>query len=346
MAQDNSKQNIITAVSIIIALIAVVYALMGHVEKPGTVDVSAPIISDKAYSEGENNPVVMQINGKDVTRAEIMDNFTQSGSQLPQGTNLVQIFPLLQEQYLVGHLLTNAAKDAGIDQNTPYVQKQLKSTLDQAIRAAYIEKMGDDEISEDDVKKAYDDIVGNANPIMERKAHHILVETESAANALILKLENGADFVTLAKENSTGPSADNGGDLGYFAKEEMVPEFATAAFALNVGEYTKEPVQTQFGYHVIRVDDERARPKPTFDEVKDQLAEQLKQAVVREKMTKLRDDAKIILFDMNGNPINAEATDAPVEETSEDDNQQTEVVPAVDESGVEEAPADQTDVAE
>lgn len=344
MAQSNLKQNMITAVSIIIALIAVVYALMGHVEKPQdvSVSVSSAVESEKSFDAGENNPVVMSINGADITRAQILDNFNQSGSALPQGADLSQIFPLLQEQFLVGYLLEEAAKNAGIDQNNPYVQDRLKETLNQALRAAYIKQIGDNEIKDEDVQKAYDDIIANASPIMERKAHHILVETEGAANALIVKLNNGADFVTLAKENSTGPSSENGGDLGYFAKVEMVPEFAAAAFALNVGEYSKTPVKTQFGYHIIKIDDERERTKPSYEEVKDQLAEQLKQAVIREQMTKLRDNANVTLFDMNGNPIvndtaqpaiqsNEATTDEEITpESSVESSSQTEELPEVE----------------
>jgi len=307
----NTNQNIITAIAIIVALVAVVYALMVNIEKPsaGNEKITLTQTSSQAFEVGENNPVVMSVNGTDVTRAQVLQNFIESGSQLPQDADMAQVFPLLQEQYVVGELLEQAAKDKGIDQSNPKVQQRLNDVLGQALRAVYIEEIGEEGITDEDIQKAYDDIATTSKDTMERRARHILVADEGAANALIIKLKNGADFAKLAEENSTGPTSKNGGDLGYFAKGEMVPAFSDAAFSMDIGAVSNKPVQTQFGFHVIKVEDERKREMPAFNEVKDQLAGQLRQAVVREEMQKLRENSEITLYDMNGNEL-PKATEA------------------------------------
>jgi peptidyl-prolyl cis-trans isomerase C len=133
---------------------------------------------------------------------------------------------------------------------------------------------------------------------------HILVKTKAEADTLHSQLESGADFAKLAKEKSVDPSKErNSGDLGFFSKEQMVKEFAEAAFAMKKGETVKTPVKTQFGWHVIRVTDRRAGAPPKFDEVKDQLRQKLAEGIAQEEITKLRGIAKIARFDAEGKPL-------------------------------------------
>ena len=143
-------------------------------------------------------------------------------------------------------------------------------------------------ISDEDVKSRYDAEIANAPKETEIKARHILLETEEAAKAVITELDGGADFAELAKTKSTGPSGPNGGDLGYFGKGQMVPEFEQAAFELETGTFSKEPVKTQFGWHVIFKEDERDRQPPAFDQIKDNI----RQAVARERYLALTKAAR------------------------------------------------------
>ncbi|KZL16550.1 putative peptidyl-prolyl cis-trans isomerase Cbf2 precursor [Pseudovibrio axinellae] len=144
-----------------------------------------------------------------------------------------------------------------------------------ALRNAYFQKNIQSTITEDEVKAAYDAKYANFQGTPEVHAAHILVKTEDEARDIIKQLEGGADFAELAKEKSTGPSGPNGGDLGFFGKGQMVPEFEKAAYDLKPGEFTKEPVQTQFGYHVILNKETRTQPAPTFDAVEGQLRQEL-----------------------------------------------------------------------
>lgn len=308
----NSNPKIVTAVSIIVALAAIVYAMSVHMQasnnaSDGDTMRSASVMNDEKsgprYEIGEENPVVMTLGGRKVTRLEVMDAFTQSGSQIPPNANLEQAFPLLQEQYLITFMLNDAARQQGIDGTTPEVAKRIEEAREQAIRAAYLDFIAEENVTDNDVRNTYDDIIANSEAMIERRARHILVETQDEAEALITQLNDGADFEELARENSTGPSAENGGDLGFFAPNEMVPAFAQAAFQMDVGSTSNEPVETQFGFHVIKVEEERSRPKPTFEEMQGQIEQQLRQAVIREKIQEIREGMDVVVLDFDGNPI-------------------------------------------
>jgi peptidyl-prolyl cis-trans isomerase C len=138
----------------------------------------------------------------------------------------------------------------------------------------------------------YDEAAKQMTGQQEVRARHILVKTEEEAKAIAAELKNGADFAELARQKSTDPGASDGGDLGYFPKEEMVPEFADAAFKLEKGQIS-EPVHTRFGWHIIKVEDKRERQVPPFDQVRDQLATHLVRKAQAELITKLRAEGKV-----------------------------------------------------
>jgi peptidyl-prolyl cis-trans isomerase C len=317
----NSNMVIMTATSIVVALSAVAYALYVQNQSVQKVRVAVPTpeIMQMQYEEGSNNPVVLSLNGRNITREEIIENFEASGSQLPPQANIEQIFPLLQDQYVVGQLLEQAAKDDGFTAKSPEIAKQMNFALSQSLRAAYIKSVGERNITDNDVKNAYKDVIENAPDIVERRASHILVDSAEKATSLIQKINEGADFAELAKENSQGPTGPKGGDLGFFAASDMVPEFSKAAFSMEIESVSAEPVQTQFGFHVIKVTGEQDRAKPSFDDVKTQLKAQLQQAVLAEKIDQMRANVDMKVFDYDGNPIETEddkrAETQPIEQT-------------------------------
>jgi peptidyl-prolyl cis-trans isomerase C len=136
-------------------------------------------------------------------------------------------------------------------------------------------------------------------------ARHILVPTEAEAKSVIAELEKGADFAALAKKYSKDPGAESGGDLGYFGHDDMVKEFADAAFALSPGQYTKTPVKTEFGWHVIKVEDRRAGKPPSFEEAREQLSREIAHGIIDGKLHDLRNAAKIEEFGLDGKPLPA-----------------------------------------
>ena len=162
------------------------------------------------------------------------------------------------------HILAQKAQKDGMDAD-PTMKRRLALLRARALHNGYFQKNVQPGVTEEQIKARYDKEVGSAVREQEVSARHILVKTEEEAKAIIAELAGGADFIELAKTKSTGPSGANGGDLGFFGKGRMVPAFEVAAFKLAKGEYTKEPVKTNFGYHIIKVDDKRDQPAPTLE---------------------------------------------------------------------------------
>ena len=201
--------------------------------------------------------------------------------------------------YMVNRILASeAAKKAGLENDADVAK--LKAFMERkALQDVYIAKMLMERVREEDVTVYYDKEIKNGPVEEEVRARHILLDNREAADAVVADLENGADFAALAKERSKGPSGPSGGDLGYFSKQSMVPAFSDAAFRLAAGE-TSPPVQTQFGWHVIRVEDRRNRPVPPLDQVRDQIYQLLISEAQRDIYDEMRAKASVDLVDMPG----------------------------------------------
>ena len=184
-------------------------------------------------------------------------------------------------------LLALDATAEKLDQNAEF-KKRMQYLADRELHNAYFKKHVVDTVTDADVKARYDKEVAALPKQEEVHARHILVKTEDEAKDVIKQLDAGKSFADLAKEKSTDPNKADGGDLGYFTKGRMVKEFEEAAFALDKGTYTKTPVKTDFGYHVILVEDKRDAAPPAFDQVKDQV----RQLVMRDKYLALLAAAK------------------------------------------------------
>jgi peptidyl-prolyl cis-trans isomerase C len=163
------------------------------------------------------------------------------------------------------------------------MELQSRAMLAQAVAADYVSR---NQATDEELRALYDEQMANA--ALEFKARHILVNTQGEATTLITELEGGADFAELAQQNSTGPSASSGGDLGWFPPDRMVTEFSTAVQQLQNGEFTKEPVQTQFGWHVILREDSREATPPPFESVSDALKQQIEQQKLQSYLESLR----------------------------------------------------------
>ena len=201
--------------------------------------------------------------------------------------------------YMVNRILASeAAKKAGLENDADVAK--IKAFMERkALQDVYIAKMLMERVREEDVTAYYDKEIKNGPVEEELRARHILLDNREAADAVVADLENGTDFAALAKERSKGPSGPSGGDLGYFSKQSMVPAFSDAAFKLAAGE-TSPPVQTQFGWHVIRVEDRRNRPVPPFDQVRDQIYQLLISEAQRDIYDEMRAKASVDLVDMPG----------------------------------------------
>ncbi|TPP06937.1 peptidylprolyl isomerase [Rhizobium glycinendophyticum] len=184
-------------------------------------------------------------------------------------------------------LLASNAEAAGMKDDPEY-QRRMAYIAERELHNAFFKKNVVDAVTTEEVKARYDKEVAGLPKQEEIRARHILVKTEEEAKAIIAELDAGKSFVDLAKEKSTDPNKSEGGDLGYFTKGRMVPEFEEAAFALEKGAYTKTPVKTQFGFHVILLEDKREAAPPAFEAVE----QQVRQLVMRDKYLALIEKAK------------------------------------------------------
>ena len=248
-----------------------------------------------AHAADEADPVVATVAGVEILASELA---------MAEGDLDPQFSRLPDEQRRVAALaavidiktLARKAEAEELDETEEF-KKLMAFQRDRALHNAIFKSNVVDPVSDADIKARYDEEVAATPPEEEVSARHILLKTEEEAKAVIAELDEGKDFAELAKEKSTGPSAAQGGDLGYFTKGRMVPEFEAVAFELKAGEYAKEPVETQFGWHVIKVEDRRATAAPAFEEV----ADQVRQVVMRERYAELiraaREEIEIEVLD-------------------------------------------------
>lgn len=246
-------------------------------------------LPEQSFTVEEGNPVVAKVDGKDITRVDVyrfIQTMPANMQQLPPAT----LYPMALEQVVNTRLIQNKADTADVTENQAY-QQQLAMAKQQIARNVYMQELIQEKVSEDMVKQAYDNYVKSLPEEEERSARHILVPTEEKAKAIIEKLGTGEKFEDLAKSLSTGPTGPRGGDLGYFTQKDMVPEFANAAFSLKKGDVSA-PVQTQFGWHVIKIEDIRTRPTPTYEELKPALEAEVRRAALEDQIKKWREGAQ------------------------------------------------------
>ena len=212
------------------------------------------------------------------------------------------LFVQLLERVVDRKLLARAARADGLEKDEE-VRRRMAFSAEGVLQDVYLGRKLDGQLTEARLRAAYDRMVAERGEEVEVRARHILLESREDATEVIADLRSGGDFEALAKERSTGPSAENGGDLGYFTRDRMVAEFSDAAFALKPGAYTSEPVQTQFGWHVIRVEDRREAAPPSYEESVDELRRQEAGVAIGEIITSLRDSADVRLFSPDGSEI-------------------------------------------
>ena len=247
------------------------------------------------------DPVVAVVNGAQIKKSDVEAVYQTLPEQYRQ-MPLEQIFDPLVDQVVTSTLLLAKANEEKLADN-PEVEAQLERARENVLRDAVVKAAIDKGVTEEKLKAAYEAMKSQPGfAFEETRAAHILVADEATALDVIKQLQGGADFATLAKEKSTDPSAKtNGGDLGYFRREAMVPEFAEAAFTIPPGTIGDKPVKSQFGWHVIKVEDRR-QSIPTFEEKEAELRDQLSREIVNALLADVRKGATIEVFAIDGTP--------------------------------------------
>ncbi|MBB4185802.1 peptidylprolyl isomerase [Sinorhizobium terangae] len=245
----------------------------------------AAIALQGAHAE-ETDPVIAKVGEQEVRQSELNLALGGLDPQLQQMPEEQKRAAALSAVIDVKLLAKNAEKE-GLQDDAVF-KLRIAYLTERELHNAFFKKHVVDAVTKEDVKARYDKEIAAIPAQEEIKARHILVKTEDEAKAVIKELDAGKSFVELAKAKSSDPNKDDGGDLGYFAKGRMVPEFEAAAFALEKGTYTKTPVKTQFGFHVILVEDKRPQAPPTLEQVEPQV----RQLVMRDKYLELLASAK------------------------------------------------------
>lgn len=226
----------------------------------------------------ENDKLLATVGGQEIRASDLDRAARDIGSQfanVPEASRRAAMLDALIDIVAV----SQRAEAEGLSKDKGFIER-MALLRKRALHNIYVSNAVSASIKDEDVKARYE---AETSKIEEIKARHILVKTEKEALDIIKSLDGGADFIELAKTKSTGPSGPKGGDLGFFSKGQMVPEFEKAAFALKVGEYTAKPARTQFGFHVIKLEERRKATPPPFEQAKGKY----RQMILRERYADL-----------------------------------------------------------
>jgi peptidyl-prolyl cis-trans isomerase C len=249
------------------------------------------LLAAPAWSAPET--VIAKVNGQDITEGELKFAESEFGSELA-GVPAENRRRVLLDYLIETRLVADAAEKAKLG-DTKDFEARMKYHRMRALRDAYIETQIQDAVKDKEARAVYDEKVKNLAPQEEVRAKHILVKTEDEAKKVAEELRAGKDFNEVAKKYSQGREGESG-DLGYFARGQMVKPFEDAAFALEKGKIS-DPVQTEYGWHVLKIEDKRNRQPPSFDEVKDQITSSLINAKLQTTIQELRQNGKIDVID-------------------------------------------------
>jgi peptidyl-prolyl cis-trans isomerase C len=244
------------------------------------------------------DPVVAVVNGFEFHMSDVQEarqKLPPKAKQYPIST----VFKFLLNNLVNTHLVASAARKEGLHKQAKIVA-QVSRIENQILYQAYLAGRVSKAVTEEALKASYDSYLKTNIVSEEIRARHILVQTREKAIEVIDRLNKGEDFAALAKSVSTGPSGKLGGDLGYFTAEKMVPAFSQAAFQTRPDSFTEKPVKTQFGWHIIKVEDKRIIKPKLFSEARGQLRQTIAKQIASDVITELRKSADVKTFGPEG----------------------------------------------
>ncbi len=255
------------------------------------------------------DPVVAKVGNDDIHLSDL----SEAAQTLPEemrGMPPATLYPLLLDQMIDRKAIVIEARKEKL-QDDPQVKRAIARASDTALQNAVLARDIGPLVTDAALHARYDQTIAGKTGEEEVHASHILVASEDEAKQIIADLNKGGDFAALAKQHSTDPAAQQGGDLGFFKRSDMVPEFADTAFALKPGEVAQSPVHTQFGWHVIKVIERRVAPAPTFEQARDEIRQQIIQDGIRKVVEKAKTGLAIERFKADGSPM--PAAGAPID---------------------------------
>lgn len=249
-------------------------------------------------SETPTDPVVGSVDG----RLIYLSDLSRASKSLPEQLRdlpFEAIMPVLLDRMIDHEALAMVARRAGIDRR-PEIEREMRTAQDAVLESAWLADITQAKVTDAAISAAYNRQFANRPATDEVRARHILVGSESEAKKIIQELRNGVDFVNIARVVSKDPDGKNGGDLGFFRRDQVWPGFADVVFSLQPGQIGPIPVHNEFGWHVIKVEERRLVAPPTFSEVRDQLRQSLMTEAIREAITEARGKLIIRQFNLDG----------------------------------------------
>ena len=271
--------------------------------------VAVAFLSSFPVYAQDANPVLAKVNGQEIRQSDV----TIAEEEL--GPSLAQMDPSTRKDNVLSFLIdmkivAKAAEDKKVADREEFKSK-LAFARNRLLMDSLLGTEGKEALTDANMKKVYEDAAKQISGEQEVHARHILVESEDEAKKIAEELKKGANFAELAKKSSKDPGAADGGDLGFFTKDQMVPEFSKVAFELEPGKIS-DPVKSQFGWHIIKVEEKRNRQAPSFDQVKPQIEQYVVRKAQADYVTKLREAAKVERLDQAAaTPAAPAAKDAP-----------------------------------
>jgi peptidyl-prolyl cis-trans isomerase C len=259
-----------------------------------------PAAAAAAPAPEDANPVLARVNGDEIRLDEVI---AAAAEAMPPELRAVpphllrsmlppQVFEQLVDRAITDRAIVQAARAARLDQD-PEVRRRLQLAENAELRDTLLRREVLPRVTDETLRARYERDAANRPAEEEVRARHILVPNEADARAILAEIQRGASFEEVARRRSTDPAARNGGDLGFFRRGDMVPEFAAAAFALQPGQVSPNPVRTQFGWHVIKVEERRSSRGPSFEDSKDTLRQTMIEEEVQAAVQRIRSGARI-----------------------------------------------------
>ena len=272
--------------------------------------LAQPGLAQPAPAALPTDPIVARVDGEEIRFSDLANAAQELPEEL-RGAPPQMLYPLLLDQMIAGRAVAAAARRAGLDKDEA-VRARVRRAEEQELQQAYISRALAGLVTDERIRAAYDAEI-RARPVEEEvRARHILVPTETEAREALAEIRAGADFNAVAQRRSAGPGAREGGDLGFFKRGDMVPEFAEAAFALQAGQISAAPVRSPFGWHIIRLDERRSSAPPPFEEARETLRQRLFEAEINTVVERARSAAKIERFNLDGStPRAIDAAEPP-----------------------------------
>ncbi|MBE9605557.1 peptidylprolyl isomerase [Acetobacteraceae bacterium H6797] len=291
-------------------IVLTLLALAGPALAQGTPPPAAAPAPAAGLAPGAPNPVVAKVDGDEIRLSDLVEAADTLPDQL-RSTPPQVLLPMILDQLIAQKALVAQARRQGLDKDEE-VRRRIQRAEEQELQQAMVQREVLPMVTEDAVKARYDRDIANRPPEEEVHARHILVASEAEAKQVLAEVRRpGANFADIAKRRSADPGASNGGDLGFFKKGDMVPEFANAAFALKPGEISAAPVQSPFGWHIIKVEERRTAPPPRYEEVRDQLRSAMLEEAVGQVVERAKATAQVQRFNLDGSPVGGATPPAP-----------------------------------